>query len=640
LFEKFYFPHNVDFRGRAYPIPPNLNHIGDDLSRGLLMFAEAKPLGPTGLRWLKIHCANLAGYDKASFTDRVQYIDDRIADVMDSADKPLEGNRWWLKAEDPWQCLATCISITEALRTPNPEEYMCHTVVAQDGTCNGLQHYAALGGDQEGARQVNLEPSDRPQDVYTGVAELVKAQIEKDVKEEHPLAMLLHGHITRKVVKQSVMTNVYGVTFVGARAQIQKQLEDNPAIPRADLTKCAGYLARLVFASISQVFTGATKIQHWLALCARIISRSVSPAQFDDLEDHYNGVLQTPKNESKSNMHSTRQKGKVEFMTSVVWTTPLKMAVVQPYRLEGSMCVQTNLQKIYITDPSVIDQVNSRKQMTAFPPNFIHSLDATHMLLSAMKCYQHGLTFAAVHDSFWTHPSDVDKLAGILREAFIGLHSVDIMERLKEEFETRYKGYKYRVAIPNSSPTAKLIKMARKLRAAELGQINLSEVDDLKWELQRDTYLASDDPELREKGAAMITPSVILDHAGGVESTQAKEDLGTTLGVIPETPAEEKKMKRDDDEAVEVEEDVIDEDDEIAEIEESESAEEEEEEAVEEDEEIEQVQVEKTKKAASNKLPIMGGGITHVWVPLVFPALPPKGEFDVTRLRESKYFFS
>jgi hypothetical protein len=28
LEEKFYYPHNLDFRGRAYPIPPNLNHLG------------------------------------------------------------------------------------------------------------------------------------------------------------------------------------------------------------------------------------------------------------------------------------------------------------------------------------------------------------------------------------------------------------------------------------------------------------------------------------------------------------------------------------------------------------------------------------------------------------------------------------
>jgi DNA-directed RNA polymerase len=42
---KIYFPHNIDFRGRLYPIPPHLNHMGADISRGLLLFAEGKKLG-------------------------------------------------------------------------------------------------------------------------------------------------------------------------------------------------------------------------------------------------------------------------------------------------------------------------------------------------------------------------------------------------------------------------------------------------------------------------------------------------------------------------------------------------------------------------------------------------------------------
>ena len=42
---RIYFPHNLDFRGRVYPIPPHLNHIGADISRGLLEFADAKPIG-------------------------------------------------------------------------------------------------------------------------------------------------------------------------------------------------------------------------------------------------------------------------------------------------------------------------------------------------------------------------------------------------------------------------------------------------------------------------------------------------------------------------------------------------------------------------------------------------------------------
>ena len=81
LNERFYFPHNMDFRGRAYPIPPNLNHIGNDLCRGLLKFADAKPLGQAGYRWLRIHLANVWGYDKASFAEREKFTDDHKAQI-------------------------------------------------------------------------------------------------------------------------------------------------------------------------------------------------------------------------------------------------------------------------------------------------------------------------------------------------------------------------------------------------------------------------------------------------------------------------------------------------------------------------------------------------------------------------------
>jgi hypothetical protein len=31
--DTFYFPYNLDFRGRAYPVPPNLNHLGEIVCR-------------------------------------------------------------------------------------------------------------------------------------------------------------------------------------------------------------------------------------------------------------------------------------------------------------------------------------------------------------------------------------------------------------------------------------------------------------------------------------------------------------------------------------------------------------------------------------------------------------------------------
>jgi DNA-directed RNA polymerase len=70
---KIYFPHNMDFRGRVYPIPPHLNHMGHDLNRGLLEFSEAKALGDKGLWWLKIHLANKIGKDKLPLEERAMY---------------------------------------------------------------------------------------------------------------------------------------------------------------------------------------------------------------------------------------------------------------------------------------------------------------------------------------------------------------------------------------------------------------------------------------------------------------------------------------------------------------------------------------------------------------------------------------
>ncbi len=64
----------MDFRGRVYPIPPHLNHMGADLARGLLEFSEGVPLGKDGLKWLRIHLGNLMGKDKLPMKEREDYV--------------------------------------------------------------------------------------------------------------------------------------------------------------------------------------------------------------------------------------------------------------------------------------------------------------------------------------------------------------------------------------------------------------------------------------------------------------------------------------------------------------------------------------------------------------------------------------
>ncbi|KAK8163332.1 hypothetical protein BC567DRAFT_273475 [Phyllosticta citribraziliensis] len=652
--EVFYFPHNMDFRGRAYPLPALLNHMGADMARGLLTFAKGKELGTGGLRWLKIHLANVYGFDKASLNDREDFAMAHLTEVYDSVEKPLTGRRWWLKAEDPWQCLATCYELKNAFDSPDPTRYVSHLPVHQDGTCNGLQHYAALGGDKAGAAQVNLQPGDKPSDIYTAVADMVKAEVIEDAANGVAEAVAVKDKITRKVVKQTVMTNVYGVTFTGAREQVQNRLEDlmtDKELERGGgRMKLASYIAKLIFKALGRMFNGAQAIQEWLGVCADRISTSLTPEQVKYIESR---LLE---NKTTSDLtQGTRFKnrdGKHQFRSPVIWTTPLKMPVVQPYRSSKMKQVKTKVQNMNLKNPDAIDAVNKRKQLQAFPPNFIHSLDATHMFLSAIKSHEVGLTFSSVHDSFWTHAADVPLMNRVLRDAFVAMHSEDIIGRLHEEFTVRYKGSMYLHSVHLLSPLAVQIK---KWRASN----KMKMLAELCMEHKRWRLLNSDKEEDRQRGREMVTPAALYDKAvtehpewleaykedSAVTKLGQQDDRGGSAGsaIDPTTVDEENEVDEGDDEVdLPTEQDI---NDEVAatarENAKAESTATDAATAAAADAAVADAGGDKKPptQAAKRKYPKKTGS-RKFWIPMSFPDVPAKGEFDVRVLRESQYFFS
>ena len=619
--ETFYFPHSVDFRGRAYPIPPIFNHMGSDHCRGLLLFSKGKELGMSGLRWLKIHLANVFGYDKASFTERLEFTENHLDDITDSATNSLQGRRWWLDAEDPWQCLATCIELHNALQQPDPTRYISRLPIQQDGTCNGLQHYAALGGDEIGAQQVNLEPGDRPSDLYTAVAGMVQSIIHQDALDKKSWALQLDGKITRKVVKQTVMTNVYGVTLIGATDQVRKQLEDvfplGPTGRSVDVKGLSRYVAKTIFQALANSFSGAQEIQRWFLNCGNRICSSVSAEQMDEFER----VASAGPKDTQYKAGYTKEtiSEKLALITPIIWTTPLGLPVVQPYRKERTIELDTEIQEIALRTLAGASVVDKRKQLAGFPPNFIHSLDGTHMFLTANQCSKLGLTFAMVHDSFWTHASDVDILNRVNRDAFIRMHSEDIVGRLAAEFSTRYKGYMRKVTIPASHEVLKAMRQWRRRHVSESRHVvkNLCrdpEVSELLLERQRVRLLSSSDPQQRKEGEAMVTPASIA-------ATYPLEEIAppASLGGIPK-----RRQKVDVPVATEQDED-------------EEAAAEKKKFGEEAREDYEPTIRKKRIDSADSKAYPRDG---WYWKPLEFPAVPEKGKFDISRLRNSSYFFS
>ncbi|CAF0789980.1 unnamed protein product [Didymodactylos carnosus] len=417
--EIFWFPHNLDFRGRVYPVPPHFNHLGSDIARGLILFAEGKPLGANGLRRLKIHLINLTDLKKRqSINEREQYANEIMDDILDSADKPLTGRLWWSKSEEPWQTLACCMEIANAIRSPDSTKYLSYFPVHQDGTCNVLQHYAAMGLDDVGAASVNLKPSDLPKDVYSDVVEMVELERQKDEELNIEMAKILKGFIKRKVIKQTIMTTNYGVTMYGARQQIGRQLRDIEDFPKIHVSEASTYLAKKTFLCLRELFRETKKIQDWFKDCASLISRVRG--------------------------------------TAVEWNTPLGLPVVQPYYKEIKIKESGHELMDYFNMNS---RPNNIKQKNAFPPNYVHSLDSTHMMMTALNCAKNGITFVSVHDSFWTHPCDVDILSKICREQFVALHKEPLLENLSQDFTNKFgfKSSEFSKADETQTKTMKLI---------------------------------------------------------------------------------------------------------------------------------------------------------------------------------------
>jgi DNA-directed RNA polymerase, mitochondrial len=153
------------------------------------------------------------------------------------------------------------MEIARAIRSGDPANYISHFPIHQDGSCNVLQHYAAMGLDDAGAASVNLKPSESPQDVYSVVVDRVESERKTDATNGIAIAKILDGFVKRKVIKQTIMTTNYGVTLYGARQQIARQLKDIEAFPKEHVGEACTYLAQKTFLSLRELFQETKKIQ-------------------------------------------------------------------------------------------------------------------------------------------------------------------------------------------------------------------------------------------------------------------------------------------------------------------------------------------------------------------------------------------
>jgi DNA-directed RNA polymerase len=430
IYRKIYFPYQLDFRGRIYAVP-HLNPQGADFQKALLRFANGKPLGEEGWKWLAIHGANVAGYDKASLEDRVNWVQDNEDEIIRIAMDPYNERGWTssvggVEIDKPWQFLAFCFEWKGY--TEYGDSFVSKLPVAMDGSCSGIQHFSAMLRDSKGGAAVNLVPQDLPADVYKLVADKVIEQVTRDAESgtDDGLAHTEDGRpyvvegtkslanqwlqfgITRKVTKRSVMTLAYGSKEYGFKEQLMEDIirparqasQNDPArFPFShDGYRAAAYMAKAIWVAVNATLVKASEVMKWLQHAASLAAGEQLPVR---------------------------------------WTTPVGFPVMQAYADMKERRIDTaiNGKIVKLTMYQETEKLDRRRQSQGIAPNYVHSCDAAHMMLTVVRAKQAGIhSFAMIHDSFGTTAGDVEQLYHVVRESFVEMYEeIPVIENFRDE---------------------------------------------------------------------------------------------------------------------------------------------------------------------------------------------------------------
>ena len=284
---EYFMPCSIDYRGRLYPMATFVSHLNNDSVRACHKFATKKKLGPrpseneySGFEWLIIHCMNCAEILKKPTREESLEIGKKLLPCMiESARDPINGAGWWKTVESPFQTLAACMEIRDALDSGDVENFESNLPVYQDGTCNGYQHWSAIGRDITGAIASNVcpnEENDRPQDLYTAILKHVVRDLnENDNGQMHYKEAL--RVINRKLVKRPVMTIPYGVTKRGAHIQVLEEVK--PLIRPEYQNDVSELISLTTLRAVDEVFGAAMGLKGWLcemAKCEAVYGRQMA----------------------------------------------------------------------------------------------------------------------------------------------------------------------------------------------------------------------------------------------------------------------------------------------------------------------------------------------------------------------------
>ncbi len=472
----FYQAVEADYRGRIYYKEAFLNYQGSDLARGMLKFARAKPMTQDGLFWLAIHTASCynqsynideipewvtsdyksyleeeglesISVDKFTLEDRVRWTNDNMEVIVEAGAKGIFAE----DAEKKVSFLAACIEwydYSDAVK--NKRVYMSNLPIPIDGSNNGWQHLGAISKDPLTGELVGLTSVEIQRDFYVQTAkELFKQTI--DDRLSSILKKMPMKHIRKGISKRGSMTRAYsaGATKIAENMFFDCKTEDyhiKYGLSQDDCTK----LAKTLIKAINTVCPGPLDTMGYFQDLAKFEIGEYKRFTPDGLpgDVEYKKLVKEFKTlyikKDKTDEDLEDLNSLVKRMSSydsrlvygngsdrITWTTPSGFPVEYTnFNTSTKKCIgtisgyNTNNKKSQIKHVARVPTKapDVRGFMCGISPNFIHSMDASHMALVIDEWNGY---FGAVHDSFSTHACDVEALLAKTKEVFVRMYDVE-----------------------------------------------------------------------------------------------------------------------------------------------------------------------------------------------------------------------
>lgn len=418
---EFYLPVRIDYRGRMNCVSQYLNYQSTELAKSLLLFSKGEKLmknDTVGINYFKAYGANCFGnkLDKKSWLDRSKWIDDNEQDILNYTNGKLIS-----KADNKLLFISFCIEFCKWIDSYNNIEtsyFTTHLPIQLDASCNGYQHLSLLTSDYDMAKELNLTKSswkDIPKDYYGFLAiklnDLFKNKLNDSQLSEQDkdcYRRLNNVLITRGTIKKAIMTIPYNVST----HQMISYLKENFNRININDSKSiwSPYLLEYEYKEDTDVI-----------LCAKDITfiatglREVLEANFPKLKLLVMYLKDIASICNKLNL-------------IIPWGTSSGLLVNQSYMDSKDVKLRpfSYSKSSFILKVST-NKLNTTKQVRAFMPNLVHSLDAASLALLAEHYFNgdQSKNFYAIHDCFAVTANNVDMLIKYLKLVYIKIYTED-----------------------------------------------------------------------------------------------------------------------------------------------------------------------------------------------------------------------